>query len=498
MRKALYRKYRSRSLAELVGQEQIVSVLGKSLAEGRVSHAYLFVGPRGTGKTSVARILAHAVNDFKYELEDSYLDIIEIDAASNTGVDNIRDLREKAMIAPSSGKYKIYIIDEVHMLSKSAFNALLKTLEEPPEHVIFIMATTDVQKIPVTIVSRAQKFVFKLVDDEVMVKHLQGVAKAEGIEIDEAALGVIARRGGGSFRDALSLLDQISVMYDGKITVEMVEQALGLPSGEIVDKLLAAYRESEGEKVNKLLREMTASGVRAELVAEELIGKIVAEPKEKLLGLLDKLVEVAGSTHPEVKLLLALVGGEVSAAQLRSPNLSRDSSPGANPPAGVRTREFRTLAIEESELREGVSQNDTSASRLEAAVEEGPLAPISSRTAAPDTREDGLSRERAPKDDGVGVLFSWDKILEGVGRESAPLRAHLSKLQHEVDGGKLRIYAKTKFIKTIVEKGRAVITAQLPEVLELEVLGEAKPGVDDNLEKISAIMGGVTEVKIDG
>ena len=153
--KALYRRYRPKTLSEVVGQEQITSVLEKAIKNGKIAHAYLFIGPRGTGKTSVARILAHQINDFDYELEDDYLDIIEIDAASNTGVDNIRDLRERAIIAPTKGKYKVYIIDEVHMLSKSAFNALLKTLEEPPEHVIFIMATTDAHKVPVTITSRS-------------------------------------------------------------------------------------------------------------------------------------------------------------------------------------------------------------------------------------------------------------------------------------------------------------------------------------------------------
>jgi len=144
----------------------------KSLKAGKISHAYLFVGPRGCGKTSVARILAHEVNGFKYEIEDDYVDIIEIDAASNRGIDNIRELREKVMIAPSSGKYKIYIIDEVHMLTKEAFNALLKTLEEPPKHAIFIMATTDAYKVPVTITSRAQVYTFKLAPNEVMMDYL--------------------------------------------------------------------------------------------------------------------------------------------------------------------------------------------------------------------------------------------------------------------------------------------------------------------------------------
>ena len=160
MAKALYRKYRPKSLSEVVGQEQVTRVLENSLKQGKISHAYLFIGPRGTGKTSVARIFAHEVNGFKYELEDVYVDIIEIDGASNRGIDNIRELREKVAIAPTSGKYKIYIIDEVHMLTKEAFNALLKTLEEPPKHVIFIMATTDAYKVPVTITSRAQTYTF--------------------------------------------------------------------------------------------------------------------------------------------------------------------------------------------------------------------------------------------------------------------------------------------------------------------------------------------------
>ena len=151
--RSLYRRYRPLKLSDVIGQEQVTKNLENSLKQGKISHAYLFVGPRGCGKTSVARILAHEVNGFKYEIEDDYVDIIEIDGASNRGIDNIRELREKVMIAPTAGKYKVYIIDEVHMLTKEAFNALLKTLEEPPEHAIFIMATTDAYKVPVTITS---------------------------------------------------------------------------------------------------------------------------------------------------------------------------------------------------------------------------------------------------------------------------------------------------------------------------------------------------------
>ena len=177
--KNLYRRYRPLELADVVGQKQVVEPLMNSLKAGKVGHAYLFIGPRGTGKTSVARIFAHEVNNFKYELEDDYVDIIEIDGASNRGIDNIRELREKAAIAPTKGKYKIYIIDEVHMLTKEAFNALLKTLEEPPAHVIFIMATTDAHRVPVTITSRAQTYTFKLANNKVMFDYLRKVADQE-------------------------------------------------------------------------------------------------------------------------------------------------------------------------------------------------------------------------------------------------------------------------------------------------------------------------------
>ena len=281
--------------------------LANSLKSGKISHAYLFTGPRGTGKTSVARILAHEINGFNYELEDNYIDIIEIDAASNTGVDNIRELRERAAIAPTSGKYKIYIIDEVHMLSKSAFNALLKTLEEPPAHVVFIMATTDPEKVPVTIISRSQQYQFRLSDRETMVKHLADIAKTEKIIITDDALALVAERGGGSFRDSISLLDQISILLTGEITREAIESALGLPSRELVSRLLEAYSNSDASAITAALSELTNAGVKPDAIASELIANIIAAPASPTIKLLDDLIDVARSPHPSAKLLVALL-----------------------------------------------------------------------------------------------------------------------------------------------------------------------------------------------
>ena len=228
-------------LEEVVGQDQVVKPLLSALKAGKVGHAYLFVGPRGCGKTSVARILAHEINGFKSEIEDDYVDIIEIDGASNRGIENIRELREKVLVAPSVGKYKVYIVDEVHMLTREAFNALLKTLEEPPKHAVFIMATTDAYKVPVTITSRAQTYTFKLAEPKLMFDYLKSVSDKEKIKISDDALWLIVRRGGGSFRDSLSLLDQLSTLSKDEITKEMVTHAMGLPEDEKVDALLQEY-----------------------------------------------------------------------------------------------------------------------------------------------------------------------------------------------------------------------------------------------------------------
>src|SRR5512145_2032487 len=225
MTQALYRKYRPKEWDEVVGQDHVVTSLKNAIAADRVAHAYLFAGSRGTGKTTLARLLAKAVNctnpdptkrpcnecdHCKAVNDNRFLDLIEIDAASNTSVDDVRDLRDKINFSPSQGKYKIYIIDEVHMLSTAAFNALLKTLEEPPPHAIFILATTEVHKIPATVLSRCQRHEFRRIPVADIVAHLKQMAADEGIQVAPEALTLIARQSTGAMRDAISLLDQLS------------------------------------------------------------------------------------------------------------------------------------------------------------------------------------------------------------------------------------------------------------------------------------------------
>ncbi|GHU06980.1 hypothetical protein FACS189431_0800 [Alphaproteobacteria bacterium] len=305
-RQALYRKYRSRTLGEVVGQDHVTSVLGAAIKGGNFSHAYLLTGPRGIGKTSVARIIAHLVNDLPYDATD-HIDIVEIDAASNTGVDNIRDLRDKANIAPTSAKYKVYIIDEVHMLSGGAFNALLKTLEEPPAHVIFILATTEVQKLPATILSRTQRFHFRPVEESKVSAHLRSIADAEKIDIDDEALNLIARRGGGSFRDSISLLDQLSGMGQ-KISINDVENILGLAPEEQIASLAEAVIGRKSKTIIEILKSFREQGVATSIIVEQLITKLaeLADGRAKVYEIIEKLIDVPKSANPEIKLLAIL------------------------------------------------------------------------------------------------------------------------------------------------------------------------------------------------
>lgn len=311
MGQALYRKYRSKSLDEIVGQEHITTTLKHALEQGRVSHAYLLTGPRGVGKTSIARILAHEINGLPYTTE-SHLDIIEIDAASNRRIDEIRDLRDRVATAPASSKYKVYIIDEVHMLTREAFNALLKTLEEPPAHVVFILATTESHKLPETIISRTQRYTFRPVPRDQVVRHLRTIADAEKITIDDDALDLVAEHGEGSFRDSISLLDQASSL-GSHITRADVERVLGLAPASQIAALHAALAAHDGAGVVTTLGELYAAGYEPAAIASQLAALLRQQVLDgspeapQLLQVLQQLLDVAGARSPRQLLELLLL-----------------------------------------------------------------------------------------------------------------------------------------------------------------------------------------------
>lgn len=309
---ALYRKYRSKNLDDIVGQDHIKQVLKTALQNNGLRHAYLFTGPRGVGKTSVARILAHEINKLPYDEDATHLDIIEIDAASNRRIDEIRDLRDKVHIAPTSSQYKVYIIDEVHMLTKEAFNALLKTLEEPPEHVIFILATTEAHKVPDTIISRTQRFTFHPVPKAEAVAHLAQIAIKEDISIETESLERIVDHAQGSLRDSLNMLDQMRSAGE-IVTVDTVTDLLGIPNDTTVNTLVQATLHNNAAEVINQLEASRIAGNNAPTLAarisDQLRQLIVAgnEYSSDFIKLLEKLLLVPQSQQPFITLELALL-----------------------------------------------------------------------------------------------------------------------------------------------------------------------------------------------
>ena len=272
---ALYRKYRPSEFEDVKGQEHIVTTLKNQIKADRIGHAYLFCGTRGTGKTTVAKIFAKAVNcehpvdgspcgecaSCKAIAAGSSMNVIEIDAASNNGVENIRQIREEVSYSPTQGKYKVYIIDEVHMLSIGAFNALLKTLEEPPSYVIFILATTESHKIPITILSRCQKYDFRRISIETISDRLMDLLQQEGVEAEEKAVRYVAKAGDGSMRDALSLLDQCIAFYLGEpLTYDHVLEVLGAVDTEVFSRLLRSILANNVVQAIELLEELIVQG----------------------------------------------------------------------------------------------------------------------------------------------------------------------------------------------------------------------------------------------
>lgn len=486
MGKALYRKYRSRSLDEIVGQSHITAMLKAAITNGNVAHAYLLTGPRGVGKTSIARILAHEINGLPYSDESVHLDIIEIDAASNNSVEDIRDLRDKVMVAPAIAKKKIYIIDEVHMLSKSAFNALLKTLEEPPEHVVFILATTDAEKLPATIISRVQRFNFRTIGTADAMAHLRTIASTENITIDDAALELIARSGKGSFRDSISLLDQLRNLTSDTITTELIENVLGLADAETVRQLLVAYEQRDIAHVAALIADSESRGTPAIVLADQLIQAIRADiaTKPYLLPLLDKLLDISRSAWPHVKLLTALASNDsvaiapTAAPQASKPSAARDTK--ATPATPAAQPETNPPKKSTSNKQPGKSKEKPAAAQT--------------------TPDEQPSSDTSPAPLGDEQPFPWTDYIANIKPHSTGVFTLLSKSGHHFDGSVLTIYAGKPFTKKQIDK----LLPQLASSLEsvgvkdgtVQVLETPAPPKSSQSAAILDIMGGGEEVSL--
>ncbi len=319
MSQALYRKWRPRRWEEVVGQDAVIRTLRQAVRTGRVAHAYLFSGPRGTGKTTTARLLAKSLNCLHPDPDQRpcdqcevcqavnqgrFLDLIEIDAASHTGVDDVRALRDKINYAPSRGRYKVYIIDEVHMLSTAAFNALLKTLEEPPAHAIFVLATTEVHKIPATVRSRCQHYPFRRIPVADIVAYLRRIVEAEGIVIDDAALTYIARQARGGLRDAISLLDQLASLGE-PITLSLVHGLLGTAPTEALVQLVDALMARDPAAALQHLRAALDQGTDARQLARQLADYLRQLLRLRLAGpeLVEATPEMLATMQPQAAAL---------------------------------------------------------------------------------------------------------------------------------------------------------------------------------------------------
>ncbi len=415
---SLYRKYRSQTFADLVGQDAASRALQGAISSGRVAHAYLFSGSRGTGKTSAARLLAKSLNCTGRPRDSaepcnkcpsclevtagSSLDLIEIDAASNRGIDDVRELRDKVNLAPARGPYKVYIIDEAHGLTGDAFNALLKTLEEPPPHAVFVMCTTDVQKMPLTVVGRCQHFVFRRHSEEQIVRRLEHIAKAEQVEVDPEAMQLIARTAQGSMRDAVGLLDQLVPLASGPISLESARSLLGIADPRLLDSLLDDVLAGRAAEALAELNRVYAVG--AEL--RQVVRGLMEGCRDRLLAALSKHDQATARRLSNVLDALLHLDGEVR--RHAEPRFLVEAT-------------LARLAVES----EGVP--------AQPAVPVAPSPPAAPRAAA--SPASGEVKEVVP-------VTGWSEVLEKLNRT---VRAAYLDAQPEVDGSVLVLWFRYGF-----------------------------------------------------
>ena len=472
MSQALYRKYRPKQWDEVVGQDHVVTTLKNAIAADRVAHAYLFAGSRGTGKTTLARLLAKAVNCLNPDAakrpdnecehckavnDNRFMDLIEIDAASNTSVDDVRDLRDKINFSPSQGKYKIYIIDEVHMLSTQAFNALLKTLEEPPPHAIFVLATTEIHKIPATVLSRCQRHEFRRVPVDEIVRQLKLITTAEKIQADDDALIQIARQSAGGMRDAISLLDQLSSTGD-KITLALAQMVLGTATSQTVLDVVSSIMDHDPahglETIHKALDAGADPRSLARQIVEYLRGLMLiqmgnanqveatadvrkqmqsharsfstGEVLRMMKAFNNAATDMRGGWQPSLSLELAL------AEVLDAPN-EPVPRPVASPPAG--TVQAKPQPVVDTHQSASVSQPETPSRPAPATETKAPRV-LYQEDSAPDV-EPSVSKEdlgaphpaERPALSAADVIRSWKHLASSLPKSQANLSALLNSVK---------------------------------------------------------------------
>ncbi len=498
-RAALYRRYRSQTFAEVIGQEHVTRTLKNAIANGQVAHAYLLAGARGIGKTSIARIIAKAVNCPKAKDGDPcdtcescvairdgrYLDLIEIDAASNRGIDEMRDLREKVRFAPSMGQYKVYVIDEAHQLTNEAFNALLKTLEEPPAHVIFVLATTEAQRIPATIVSRTQRFDLRRIPHQKMVQQLTAIAKSEKWQVEPAALEAISRHAQGSLRDAESILDQVATFAEGKVRVGDVDELLGSTDWEETSALFDAIAANDAAKAVGLVRTLVDDGrdlrlfvrramdhmralvlVRASDTlpdtATESIGAVLR--KQAPLFSLDRLAKIA---HRLIETEQQLRTGEgtplpLELALLDLTTEGASPTPAPRQPAPQNTPAKAAPQTSPARTAPAVSP---SAPRSQAVVDLAERrAQQTNATAAPSAA--GSVGAASPGVTLQAVRSAWDQLLERAQERSIAKAAQLVKAEPvAIEGGTIVLAFSDEFARQMWDRQRPELERDLGELV---------------------------------
>jgi DNA polymerase-3 subunit gamma/tau len=486
---SLYRVFRPRTFGGVVGQGHITDILKKQVAGGKPSHAYLFYGPRGTGKTSTAKILANALNCLdprdgepcgecevcRSLAEDSFVDVVEIDAASNNGVDNVRDIREKVSLLPAQGKYKVYIIDEVHMLSSGAFNALLKTLEEPPPHAVFILATTEQRKVPPTILSRCQKYDFRRITEEDIVSRLAYVAREEGAEYEPEALEMIAKQAEGALRDALSIMDQC-IAANGALTLAAVLETVGAAPGEalaaLADDILSENPAGAVSALNGLL----AEGVSAHNLLRDMITTL----SERLAG-------QACSNYDRANILRSLEALIAVQADLRY-----SGAPGAVLLAATVRAAVNTADVDHKDLELRMARLEKRVEKLAAGpprpVEAGRAGSMAGPGPAPkQEKEDRPPWEEpaGPAEKPTGPTAAREPELPAgeagppASPKEAELAAKLSEFQASMMRRNMALYPSAGAIEGIeIQGSRLVVRAKREDAPLMEMLGDSANRAD--------------------